>query len=99
MGDEARDRASGTVRKRVVVSGRVQGVFFRDACRQEARAAGVAGWVGNRDDGRVEAVLEGEAAAVDRVVEWCRGGTSHADVRSVEVREEDPEGLTGFAVR
>jgi acylphosphatase len=87
------------IRRRVVVSGLVQGVFFRDTCRREARAAGVAGWVRNRPDGTVEAVFEGPAEAVDRLVAWARVGPPHADVRAVDVREEPPAGETGFAVR
>jgi acylphosphatase len=87
------------VRRRVVVDGRVQGVFFRDSCQEEARAAGVAGWVRNRDDGRVEVVVEGEPAAVDRLVTWCREGPSSAHITGIEVTEEEPEGVSGFGVR
>jgi len=87
------------VRQRVTVTGRVQGVFFRDSCRRQAVAAGVAGWVGNRADGSVEAVLEGEPAAVDAVVAWMRSGPPGASVKDVEVRAEEPTGEHGFAVR
>jgi len=87
------------MRKRVVVHGRVQGVFFRDSTRQRAQAAGVAGWVANRPDGSVEAVLEGESEAVDRVVGFMREGPRGAEVERVEVNEEEPEGLRGFEVR
>ena len=86
------------VRRHVVVSGRVQGVFFRDTCRNEAHRHGVAGWVFNRSDGRVEAVFEGEPSAVDALVSWCRSGPPRAVVADVEVRDEDAEGLTGFRV-
>ena len=86
------------VRRRVVVSGRVQGVFFRETCRQMARAAGVGGWVTNRADGRVEACFEGEEDAVARLAEWCRQGPSMAAVSSVEVSDEDPRGETRFVV-
>jgi acylphosphatase len=86
-------------RKRVVVSGRVQGVFFRDTLRRRADAAGVAGWVENRADGAVEAIFEGDAEAVDQLVDFCRRGPSRAEVDSVEVTGEEPEGLTGFDVR
>ena len=82
-----------------MVSGRVQGVFFRDTTRRRAEAAGVAGWVGNRADGAVEAVFEGDPAAVEEMVEFCRRGPSRAEVASVEVEEEQPEGLSGFEVR
>jgi acylphosphatase len=85
-------------RKRVVVSGRVQGVFFRDTARRRAESAGVAGWISNRPDGAVEAVFEGDPAAVDGLVEFCRRGPSRAEVASVEVEEEEPEGLSGFSV-
>lgn len=82
-----------------MASGRVQGVFFRDTTRRRAEAAGVAGWVGNRADGAVEAVFEGDPAAVEEMVEFCRRGPSRAEVASVEVEEEQPEGLSGFEVR
>ncbi len=87
------------VRKRVVVRGNVQGVFFRDSTEKEAGSRGVAGWVSNRDDGAVEAVFEGDADAVDAMVEWCRSGPSRADVEDVDVSDEEPEGLDGFNVR
>jgi acylphosphatase len=81
------------------VSGEVQGVFFRYETRQRARRLGVAGWVRNNPDGRVEAVFEGPDDAVDELVAWCRQGPEKADVREVEVRDEDPEGLDNFEVR
>jgi acylphosphatase len=82
-----------------VVRGRVQGVFFRDATRRRAEAAGVAGWVRNRPDGAVEAVTEGDPPAVQELVEFARRGPSRAQVDSAEVTEEDPEGISGFEVR
>jgi acylphosphatase len=87
------------VRKRVVVSGLVQGVFFRDTCRRQAATAGVAGWVRNRPDGTVEAVFEGPADRVERMVDWARRGPSRAIVSDITIREERPEGLAGFAIR
>jgi acylphosphatase len=87
------------IRRRVVAHGRVQGVFFRDSTQREAKAADVAGWVTNRSDGAVEAVFEGDDAAVERMVEFIRGGPGHAEVEDVEVREEHPEDLSGFEVR
>jgi acylphosphatase len=90
---------SEPVRRRVVVHGNVQGVFFRDSCRREAETRGVAGWVTNRSDGAVEAVFEGDADAVEALVNWCRQGPRGADVSSVDVEPEDPEGLSGFSVR
>jgi acylphosphatase len=88
-----------TVRKRVLVSGRVQGVFFRDTCRRVASEAGVAGWASNLPDGRVEVVLEGDPGSVDAVVQWCHKGTRYSSVASVEVTEEQPEGASGFSIR
>ena len=87
------------IRRRVVVQGRVQGVFFRDSTRQRASAARVAGWVRNREDGAVEAVFEGDPDAVERLVAFMREGPSRAEVREAEVAEEDPEDLDGFSVR
>ena len=72
-------------RAHVVVSGRVQGVWFRGSAQAEARARGVTGWIRNRADGAVEAVLEGEEAAVAEVVRWCRRGPPGARVEGVEV--------------
>jgi acylphosphatase len=77
----------------------VQGVWFRDACRQEAIAWEVAGWVRNLPDGRVEAVFEGRPEGVDALVAWCHEGPRRAHVVRVEVREEDPVGDPGFCVR
>src|SRR3954452_8846473 len=87
------------VRSRIVVQGRVQGVFFRDTMRRRGEAAGVSGWVVNRSDGAVEAVFEGEPEAVEELAEFCRQGPSRAEVDSAEVTDEEPEGLTGFEVR
>lgn len=90
---------SDTVRKRVVARGRVQGVFFRYSVRERARAHGVSGWVCNRADGAVEAVLEGPRDAVDRVVRFLETGPSGARVEGTAVNEEEPEGVRGFEVR
>jgi acylphosphatase len=88
-----------TVRRRVVAHGRVQGVFFRDTARERARAHGVSGWVRNREDGAVEAVLEGPREAVERVTRFLETGPPRASVEHLEVEEETPEGLSGFEVR
>jgi acylphosphatase len=88
-----------TVRKRLVISGRVQGVFFRDTCRRVAEEEKVSGWASNLSDGRVEVALEGDEDAVDRVVQWCREGTDWADVDSIEISDEEPEGASGFVIR
>jgi acylphosphatase len=87
-----------TIRRRVVVHGRVQGVFFRDSCRREARRLGVTGFVRNVDDGTVEAVFEGDPDAVSTMVDWANVGPDHAQVSRVDVVDEAPEGLTDFAV-
>jgi acylphosphatase len=87
------------IRRRVVAHGRVQGVFFRDSTREQARSRGVAGWVTNRHDGAVEAVFEGEPDAVESMVRYVREGPGRADVADVEVHDEEPEGLGGFEVR
>jgi acylphosphatase len=87
------------IRKRVVVHGNVQGVFFRDTTRRQATSRGVAGWVANRPDGAVEAVFEGEPDAVESLVDFCRRGPRGADVERVEEHDEEPEGLSGFGVR
>ena len=94
---EATDGAAR--RARVVVGGRVQGVFFRQRTAHLARSGGVGGWIRNRPDGRVEAVFEGPAERVERLIEWCRRGPELAVVDEVEVSEEEPEGLDGFHVR
>jgi acylphosphatase len=87
------------VRRRVYVSGRVQGVWFRESCREEALTAGVSGWVRNLADGRVEVVLEGPRELVSQVVAWCHDGPRRARVERVEVVDEAPVGERGFHVR
>jgi acylphosphatase len=86
------------IRRRVVVHGHVQGVFFRDSVRRTARQRGVNGWIANRADGTVEAVFEGRPDAVERMVDLCREGPRGARVDSVDVSDEEPEGLSDFAV-
>jgi acylphosphatase len=87
------------IRRRVVVSGQVQGVFFRDSCRRQAQAHGVTGWVRNRPDGAVEAVFEGEPEAVEAMIGWARKGPPAAEIDQVEVTEEEPAGERSFRVR
>jgi acylphosphatase len=87
------------VRYRVTVSGRVQGVWFRESCRREAEAADVAGWVRNRSDGTVEAALEGDRPDVERVLDWMRHGPPRALVAAIDVTAEPPEHAVGFLVR
>ncbi|UGY94580.1 acylphosphatase [Streptomyces gobiensis] len=86
-------------RRRVVVSGDVQGVFFRDTCRRIATERRVTGWVRNLPDGSVEAVFEGTAERVEELVAWAHGGPPTAMVDKVEVYSEEPEGLAGFEIR
>ncbi len=86
-------------RVRVVVTGRVQGVWFRDSCREQARAERVGGWVRNRGDGAVEAEFEGAPAAVERMVEWCRHGPPRARVDDVTIDTISVVGDMTFHVR
>jgi len=86
-------------RVRVLVSGRVQGVFFRASCAEQARRRGLAGWVRNLPDGRVEAAFEGEEAAVEALAAWCAEGPPGAHVAGVERHEERPTGATGFSIQ
>ena len=87
------------IRRRVVVFGFVQGVFFRDSLRRRAVTAGVSGWARNNRDGTVEAVFEGSVSAVEQLVDLSRQGPRGAKVDRVEVFPEEPEGLTGFQIR
>ena len=86
------------IRRRVIVRGRVQGVFFRDSLRRLATQHGVSGSAVNRSDGAVEAVFEGEPDAVEALVEFCRHGPARARVDGVEQLDEAPEGLRGFRI-
>lgn len=74
---------------RMVIRGRVQGVFFRDSMRQEANKLGITGWVRNRSDGTVEAAIQGETAAVDAIVRWAHRGPQHAQVERVDIEPHD----------
>ena len=85
-------------RVRVVATGRVQGVWFRDTCRERALAEGVAGWVRNRGDGAVEAEFEGAPAAVERLVAWCREGPTRARVDAVAVATVPTSGDPRFRI-
>lgn len=86
------------IRRRVIVHGRVQGVFFRDTTRRMAESRGVAGWVKNTAEGSVEAAFEGEPDAVEAMVSFAHEGPRGAEVERVEVFEEEPEGRSGFAI-
>ena len=87
------------IRRRVVVHGFVQGVFFRDSVRRLAERNGVTGWVRNNRDGTVEAAVEGDPESVQRIVDYCRSGPRGAQVDRVDVYEEEAEGASGFSVR
>jgi acylphosphatase len=88
------------VRARVVMGGRVQGVWFRASTQERARELALTGWVRNRHDGKVEAVFEGPSSAVRRMVAWCYRGPRMAQVRDVELEWEEPTGeFEGFSVR
>jgi acylphosphatase len=80
------------VRAHLTIRGLVQGVFYRSSLKQVAEEYGVVGWVRNRPDGSVEAVLEGEEEAVEAVIRWCRRGPPAARVDEVEVRREEYSG-------
>ena len=86
------------IRRRAVVHGRVQGVFFRDTTRRIASANSVAGSAANRADSTVEIVLEGDPDAVEAVLAFCRQGPEGAAVSRVEVVQEEPAGLQGFRI-
>ncbi len=87
------------MRRRVVVHGKVQGVFFRDSLRRLADRQGVSGWARNTPEGTVEAVFEGEPDDVERLVSFAQAGPPDARVEGVDVLDEEPEGLAGFAIR
>ena len=94
------DERNNPERAHVQVSGNVQGVFFRDTTREKAEQLGLAGWVSNLPDGRVEAVFEGPSEQVREMLRWCEEGPWRADVEDVETDFEDPHGdLDGFEVR
>jgi acylphosphatase len=95
---EGGDSGAGPIRRRVRVHGRVQGVWFRAATREEARRQGVSGWVRNRPDGSVEAVFEGPAAAVEALLAFVGRGPPGARVTRVEVEEQTPRGERDFAI-
>jgi acylphosphatase len=88
------------VRARLLISGRVQGVFYRATCRDEAAARGLAGWVRNLPDGRVEALLQGPREKVEDMIKWCYVGPPDARVSQIDVaHEEAADDLVGFRIR
>lgn len=92
-------RVRELVRTHCYVSGRVQGVWFRDSTWRQAERLGVSGWVRNLPDGRVETVYEGPRAAVEELLEWTHRGPERANVTAVEIHDEEPKGERGFSVR
>lgn len=89
-----------TARAHVLVSGRVQGVFFRDTARRLARSLGLTGWISNRPDGRVEAEFQGSKEAVEDAIAFCREGPELAVVADVEVDWVEPlDAEPGFRIR
>jgi acylphosphatase len=88
--------SESVIRRRAVVRGRVQAVFFRDFIREQAEAASVAGSVRNREDGSVELILEGPRDAVERVLSLAHEGPDRAKVQDIEVSDEQPQGLSSF---
>jgi acylphosphatase len=90
---------SSPIRVHLFISGQVQGVGFRAKTLRQAETLGVSGWVANLPDGRVEAVIEGEAALVEQLVDWCRSGPAHATVTDVKLDQETPTGESSFSIR
>jgi acylphosphatase len=86
-------------RSHVFITGKVQGVGYRFSTQDVAQVFGLAGWVRNLSDGRVEAVFEGDRTAVEQMIAWCRKGPPNAVVEKVTVTNEEPEGLSGFEIR
>ena len=91
--------ASDRRRAHLLISGTVQGVFYRASTESAATDCGVDGWVRNLPDGRVEAVFEGPEEAVEDMIDWCHDGSARASVSEVDVSYESPEGLAGFEIR
>ena len=84
----------------VIISGRVQGVWFRASTKQKAEQLGLTGWVRNTLDGNVEAIFEGEEDLVKKMIEWCRHGPPSAQVENVEIKNQDPtNGFDNFFIK
>jgi acylphosphatase len=88
----------GRVRVHAVVTGRVQGVWYRESCRRAAERLGVGGWVRNTPDGRVEIEAEGPRQAVEALLDWARQGPARAEVAALAVDDREPRGETSFLV-
>ena len=87
------------VSRRLAITGLVQGVWYRESMRREAEKLGVTGWVRNRPDGSVEAVVQGSPEAVDAITRWARRGPDHARVERVEAFPADVERFRAFEKR
>jgi len=88
------------LRVKLLISGSVQGVFFRQSAKLEAEKLGIVGWVKNRDDGNVEAMVEGEKAKIAEFIKWCKNGPPFAKVEKVEVEEQKgAEGFSEFSIQ
>ncbi len=88
------------VRAHVYISGKVQGVFFREYTRNKAQSLGIKGWVRNLRDGRVEAIFEGEKEKVEEIISWCHKGSPYSKVEKVEVKWEEYKGeFNDFEIR
>lgn len=88
-----------TVQAHVIVSGKVQGVYYRAKAREQAVALELAGWIKNMLDSRVEGIFEGERENVDKMIDWCLQGPSRADVTGLEIEWKEPRGdLSGFII-
>ena len=84
----------------VIISGRVQVVWFRANTKQKAEQLNLFGWVRNTDDGKVEAVFEGEKNNVDEMLKWCHKGPSNSKVTEVEIKKQDPtDEFDDFSIR
>ena len=87
------------IRRHIRVTGRVQGVFFRQSAVEKARALAIAGWVRNRSDGSVEAHVEGEPDAVEAMLAWLHHGPTHAEVDAVHVTDAELTDASRFEIR
>lgn len=88
-----------TLRRRFIVSGKVQGVFFREGAKSEAQRLGLTGYASNLPDGSVEIVAEGEPNSLELLGRWLKSGSARASVANVESRHEAPQGIAGFSIR
>jgi acylphosphatase len=85
--------------RRILIQGRVQGVFFRATARDVAEELGVNGWIRNTEEGDVEAVVSGGTQQLERFIAWCRQGPPRAVVSKVEIEERDDQQFSGFEVK